>query len=119
MLASCIGILANTAPYPQAHAQPPAGDLHPILGQTPPREVLNRDILTLPSRERTAWIHGAMSQMVQVYAHVKPDAAQCLSAWGFDRGNGLYVVSQYMKSYPDQLASVTMLAIAQKACSDI
>lgn len=93
--------------------------LHPVLGKTPPRELLNKDILALPERERAAWIHGAMSQMVQVYARVDMDIAQCLSAWAFDRGDGLEAVSNYIGAFPDQLGSVTILAVSRKACPQI
>ena len=93
--------------------------LHPTLGKTAPRDIRNRDISALPEREQAAWVHGAMSQMVQVYADVNPEGAKCLSAWAFDRGNGVEVVTKYIAALPDELASVTILAVAKKACTEI
>jgi hypothetical protein len=91
-------------------------DLHPTLQKQPPRIVLNKDITALAHGEQTEWIHGAVAQMVQVYAGTNHDVAQCLSAWAFDKGNGLQTTAQYVEAYPEQLASVTVAAVAGKAC---
>lgn len=91
-------------------------ELHAALGKRPPREVLNREISALSAQERSVWIHGALSQMVQVFASLEPETAQCLSAWAFDRGDGLEAISAFFTAYPEQLATVTISAVALQAC---
>jgi hypothetical protein len=96
-----------------------AHELHPQLEQKPAKLVLNKDILVLSADERSAWVHGAMAQMVQVYARVDPQISACLTAWAFGDGNGLTAVTGFQEAYPNELATVTLLAVAAQACPDI
>lgn len=96
-----------------------SGDLHPVLGKQAPRDVLNKDILALPQAERSAWVHGAVTQMSVVYASVNPDISGCLVSWSFKDGDGLTELIEFMKAYPDDPASAVIFAVAKRACPDL
>lgn len=91
-------------------------DLHPSLGKKPPLEVLNKDILALPERERQAFIHGAMVQMVAIYSHTKKGAGKCITEWYFEVGNGVEAVQLVLQKYPDYPAVTAIHALSKRAC---
>ncbi len=94
-------------------------NLHPVLGKSPPTEIRSQDVLELPENERSAWIHGALSQMIQVYARERPVVSRCVSDWAFEQGDGAEAIEAFLKDYKDELATVTILAVARQACPDI
>ncbi len=63
-------------------------ELHPQLGKKPPLEFLNKDLLKLPEQQQQAWLHGAMSQMVQSIGIFDVEKAKCIQDWYFGIGNG-------------------------------
>jgi len=93
-----------------------SADLHPVLGKKPPLEVLNKDILALPERERQAFIHGAMVQMVSGLAATNPEGGKCVTEWYFEIGNGVEVVPLAMEKYPDYATVAALHALAKRAC---
>jgi len=91
-------------------------DLHPILGKKPPLEVLNKDILALPERERQAFIHGAMVQMVQLHSTNGRTGGKCITSWYFENSNGAEAIQLAFKTYPDYPAMTIIAALAGRAC---
>ena len=91
-------------------------DLHPVLGKKPPLEVLNKDILALPERERQAFIHGAMVQMVAIYSHTKKGAGKCITEWYFEVGNGVEAIQLVLEKYPDYPTVTAIHALSKRAC---
>lgn len=91
-------------------------DLHPTLGKKLPLKVLNKDIMALPKRERQAFIHGAMVQMVAIYSHTKKGAGKCITEWYFEVGNGVEAVQLVMEKYPDYPAVTAIHALSKRAC---
>ena len=94
-------------------------DLHPVLGKKPPLEVLNSDILALPDRERQAFIHGAMVQMVSGLAATNPEAGKCVTEWYFEIGDGAETMPVWLKRYPDMSPAVTFIAVAKQYCPQL
>ncbi len=101
-----------------SHGQSDTEGTHPVLQKRPPREVLNSDLLALPEREREAWLHGAVSQMVTVLSKDKPESARCVEDWYFKVGDGADNLPVAMKRYSDLPASATILALARQFCPE-
>ena len=111
----CAALLAGIAPV---QAQTNTDNTHPVLQKRAPREVLNSDILALPEREREAWIHGAVAQMVTVLAGKDNVTSRCVSDWYFKVGSGSETVEPVMHRFPDAPATATLLSLARRACPD-
>ena len=97
-------------------AQAQEADLHPTLGKKPPMEVLNRDVLALPERERQAFIHGAMVQMIQLHSTDTHTGGRCLTGWYFEEGDGRDAVQLVMETYPDYPTVTALYAMAKRVC---
>lgn len=91
--------------------------VHPVLGKTPPQDVSNKDVLALPEREQQAWLHGAVTQMIVIYAEFDQEKSGCLTDWAFLQGNGLEVLLQYMERYPEEPAFSVIYAVANRVCT--
>ncbi len=92
---------------------------HPIIGDKPPRELLNSDLLALPDRERQAWVNGAANMTAQIVAIDRPETAGCVANWFVRGGNGQEKLDAIMREYPDQRATSTVFAVARLACNDL
>lgn len=114
----CVGVLAVFAAPPATAQDTRASTVHPVLETRPPRDVLNSDLLALPDRERQAWIHGAMSQMVHALADQDSPLGQCALDWYFDAGNGVETIEAAIRRYPDQPPTGTILALLNRICPD-
>ena len=97
-------------------AEAQSADLHPTLNKTPPREFLSKDLLELPQREQQAWLHGAMSQMVQTITVFDESTAKCIQDWYFEIGNGPEYIAKAITRYKDYPVSAVLIAAAEKAC---
>jgi len=88
------------------------------VNNTVPQITLSQNILALTEVERTTWLHGAVSQLVQGYAHANPDIDKCLSDWIFDLEAGVNAVTQHQEVYADEFASVSLriLAVSVETC---
>jgi len=85
----------------------------------PPLELLSRDISALSQAEQQAFIHGAMSQLVQVLSKEKPEASECVLEWYFQIGDGQKAVRLGMEEYPDYPFVVMAMALARRVCPQI
>jgi len=81
--------------------------------------VLNRDILSLPERERQAWVHGAMAQMAQTLAGRDRVTAKCILDWYFEIGNGAETTPKIMAHFPEKTATATIISLARRACPNV
>ena len=110
------GIFISSPAWAQSADNP---DLHPILQQNAPAQVLSRDILALPVKERQAWLHAIVTGLAVGYVKVAPKTSRCLTDWAFEKGNGLELTSRYLKKYPDEPAYSVVFAVAKQACSEL
>jgi len=94
-------------------------DLHPVLGKKPPLEVLNKDLSAMPKRERQAFIHGVISQMIAYYSVDGKSGGRCLSEWYFTKGDGDNAVKITLEKYPDYPVITAINALARRACPAI
>lgn len=101
---------------PTAHADSAA--LHPELGQKPAREVLNKDIMELPERERQAWIHGAISGAASALIGQDIEQGHCMAAYYYER-DGLDVLKIVMAENPDYPAITAIIAVANQVCEGL
>jgi len=90
--------------------------VHPEIGTKPPHEMLNSDLLSLPERERQAWVHGAMAQLVTVLSATEPEQSACATSWYFGAGDGAELLPKAVDQYPDLAAAPTIWAVVQRAC---
>lgn len=95
-----------------------AAEPHPTLGKKPPREILNKDIIALPSHEKAAWIHGAVSAGVTTLAAQKSPAAPCMLSL-YEDGDGYEILEIAMRENQNFPASSAVLAVASEACDHI
>ena len=100
-----------------AQAQEPVR--HPVIGDKPARELLNSDLLALPDRERQAWVHGAVTMMVQTMAISDRDIAGCLTKWFTEGGDGQRRVYEVMELRPDGHATGTIYAVGKFGCEGL
>ena len=96
---------------------PAVAEVHAVIGDKPPREMLNQDLLNLPERERSAWIHGAMAMTAQVLAAKDADMGRCVMAWYFEGGTGPEAVSSVISQYPEYPATAAIFTVVKRACS--
>ena len=91
---------------------------HPIIGDKTPNTLLSKDILDLPVGERDAWMHGAITMMVQTTAVQETGAARCVMDWYFSADETHTFIIETMSTYPTERASSVMFALAGAACED-
>lgn len=93
-----------------------ADDLHPVIQNRPPREVMNADILALPAQERQAWLHGAVAMTAQVLAGKDAGASKCVMEWYFETGVGVETIPKVQQRFPEAPATATILTLARRVC---
>lgn len=91
---------------------------HPVIGDKTPNTLLSQDILDLPVGGRDAWIHGAITMMVQTTAAQETGAARCVMDWYFSAPETHGFIIETMRTYPIERASSIMFALAGAACED-
>lgn len=110
------GMSTLYAAQAQSVTDAPPENVHPVIGVKPPKDLLASDILSLPERERQAWIHGAVSLTAQTASRYDPDLASCVLGWYF-KANGADVINLALKTYPDTYATSVVFAAATNTCA--
>lgn len=99
-----------------AFTQSKAANVHPIIGDKPPKELMASDILALPEREQQAWIHGAVTLTAQSLFETNKDKALCVLDWYFE-GDGAEVLYKLLQSHSDRAPTSIVFAATNSICS--
>lgn len=92
---------------------------HPVIGEINARDLKGADILALPETERDAWIHGAITLMIQTAAVRQVGTSQCLLAWYWDTQDAHSLILEFLKRQPDTRAAAIIFGIADHACETL
>ena len=94
----------------------PSLKVHPDVGTKTPNELLAKEVMALPERERLAWIHGAVSLMAQTTAATDPVKARCFMDWYFAPKGAPETVQISFERWPDSRAASVVVAVASTVC---
>ena len=103
--------------FSSANALEQGNTIHPVIGEKTPKELTAADILALPENERLAWVHGAVSLMIQTAASHSPETARCVMDWYFEDSSGVELIIFSLKQYPERSATGAIFATARLACN--
>lgn len=113
MVCGAIGAVVLNGP---ALAQ--SASLHPEVGNKPPLDILNRDVLALPERERQAWVNGAINGAFMTLHGHEPNLAQCMLAY-YREADGHDVLDYVMGQRPEYPAASAVVAVANQVCDGL